>query len=136
MIAPVVVMDGTRLERLIERQARIVAEEPGFWQIELGAQELFVIIDEAHDRLRVMAPVVEDRALDEPQLRTLLSANFDRAIDARYALGDGWLWSVFVHPLHDLSDELFCDALRQVSRLAQTYGSSYNSSDLVFGAGE
>ena len=136
MIAPVLVLDGTRLEQLIERQARIVDGESGFWRVEIGDQELFVIADESHDRLRIMAPVAEDSALDEHELRTLLSANFDRAIDARYALGDGYLWSVFVHPLHDLSDELFCDGLRQVCRLADTFGTSYSSTDLIFGAGE
>ena len=132
MIAPLTLMDNVRLEERMRQEARVLDGRAGFWRIEYDSQEMFVITDESHDRLRIMTPVVEEHELDEHELRTLLSANFDRALDARYALGDGYLWSVFVHPLHDLTDELFSAGLRQVARLADTFGASYSSSDLIF----
>ena len=133
MIAPLVLMDNARLEERMRQEARVLDGQAGFWRIEFDGQEVFVITDEAYDRVRIMTPVIEEHELDEHELRTLLSANFDRALDARYALGDGYLWSVFVHPLHDLTDDMLADALRQVCRLADTFGTTYSSSDLIFG---
>ncbi len=31
-----------------------------------------------------------------------MQANFDTALDARYAIAKGALWSTFIHPLSDL----------------------------------
>ena len=63
----------------------------------------------------------------------LPTANFDRALDAKYAISRGYLWAVFVHPLRELSEPQLCDAVHQVATLAENYGGTYSSSDLVFG---
>ena len=83
-----------------------------------------------------MTPVVEESALSSEDLRALLAANFDRALDARYAVARGYLWSVFLHPLTTLTDAQFLDGVEQVVNLAQNYGTSYTSSDLVFQGGQ
>ena len=79
-----------------------------------------------------MSPVVEDTELPAEQARTLLEANFDRALDARYAVSRGYVWSAFIHPLSALTEEEFVDGVRQVVTLAENYGTSYTSTDLVF----
>jgi hypothetical protein len=66
----------------------------------------------------------------------LLGANFDRALDARYASGRGYLWSVFLHPLSSLTDSEFLDGVEQVVTLARNYGTSYASSNLLFQGGQ
>ncbi len=129
-------MDNERLDSLI----RVVSGEPrgelGYWSFEVEKRELVVITDETADRMRIMTPVVEESALSAEDLRVLLTANFDRALDARYAVGRGYLWSVFLHPLTTLTDAQFLDGVGQVVRLAQNYGTSYTSSDLVFQGGQ
>jgi len=67
------------------------------------------------------------------EMQTLLGANFDRALDARYCTNDNVLWSAFLHPLRDLKESQFMDALSQVISLSKNYGTTYSSSDLVFG---
>jgi len=36
-----------------------------------------------------------------------MQANFDSALDARYAIAKGKLWSAFIHPLSELNEEQF-----------------------------
>jgi len=63
----------------------------------------------------------------------LLEANFDRALDAKYCLYEGFVCSVFTHPLKELQDHQFVDALQQVVNLANNYGTTFTSTDFVFG---
>ena len=74
--------------------------------------------------------------LTDDEARLLLAANFDRALDARYAVARGYVWSVFIHPLSLLTDAQFIDGVSQVVTLADTYGTSYTSTDLVFQGGQ
>jgi len=61
-----------------------------------------------------------------------MEANFDRTLDARYALFQGKLWSVYLHPLNSLTEEEFAAALDQVANLVETYGTTYASGQLQF----
>ncbi len=133
MIAPLRHMDDRQLRILLERETEIIEENPGFWRVEFAGRTLLVITDETHNRMRVMSPVIDEEELDADELRMLLLANFDRALDARYALSDEILWSVFLHPLRELSKQFLLDALDQVATLADNFGGSYSSSDLFFG---
>jgi hypothetical protein len=99
-------------------------------------RELFVITDEQANRMRIMTPIIEEENLDGNDLKVLLEANFDRALDAKYSLYQGFLWSSFTHPLQELTVEQFKDALKQVATLADRYGDTYSSTDLVFGSGK
>lgn len=128
-------MDNRRLHKLLQKEAAIVEGEPGFWQIEFAGRTLLVLTDETHNRMRIMTPVIEDEELDNEDYRILLAANFDRALDARYALSNDVLWSVFLHPLRELSETLLVNALQQVVRLAENFGDTYASSDLLFDGG-
>lgn len=77
--------------------------------------------------------MIEETELEEEQYKLMLEANFDRALDAKYALFDGIVWSVFTHPLAELEVEQFKIAMNQVITLSETFGSTYNSTDFVFG---
>jgi hypothetical protein len=91
------------------------------------------VTDERADRMRIMTPIVRRSAVTDDELATLLEANFDRALDAKFALHQGHVWSVFVHPLSKLDEAQLVDAARQVATLADNYGTTYTSSPLVFG---
>ena len=63
----------------------------------------------------------------------MLEANFDKALDPKYSIYKGVVWSAFTHPLSELTVEQFKDALKQVVRLADNFGGSFTSTDFVFG---
>ena len=105
----------------------------GFWRGMREEVQIFVLSDESHDRMRIMAPIGELKALEGKVLQMLLEANYDRALDAKYAMRGKELWSVSVHPLATLAPDDFASFLDQVVRLVKNTGSTYASSDLVFG---
>lgn len=128
-------MTNARLEALIREASKTVEGQLGYWHFKIEGRDLLVITDEAHNRMRIMSPVASQDGLTIEEMTRLLEANFASALDAKYALRDGTLWSVFTHPLAELSDMQFLDCLAQVSNLARNYGSSYASSNLTFGGG-
>ena len=67
---------------------------------------------------------VEVSELDSEAVVSCLSANFDRALDARYAISGEFLWSAFIHPLKELQDDQVVNALMQVTTLAVTFGTT------------
>lgn len=97
---------------------------------------VLMVYDINADRMRLMAPVEDADKLGAEQLTRLMQANFDSALDARYALARGVLWSTFLHSLSDLGDEEFAKGLGQMVNLVATYGSSYSSGLFVFGGGD
>ncbi len=108
----------------------------GNWQVIYKRRYLFIITDESHNRMRIITPVIEEKKLKKGDLKLLLEANFHKALDAKYSLYNGFLWSVFTHPLGELATDQFKDAMNQVVQLADTYGTSYTSTDLIFGGGK
>ena len=100
---------------------------------------ILVITDEQADRMRIMMPVRRFSPEREEDLRLALialHANYDRALDARYAVHEGVLWSAFIHPLGSLIPADFENALRQVQALRDNTGTTYSSSEFLFGPGE
>ena len=128
-------MDNTRLDTLIRELSGDVEGQLGYWKFVIGKRELLVVTDESHNRMRIMTPIIAQEQLDKEELTRLLEANYDRALDAKYALSDGALWSVFTHPLKELTDEQFIGCVGQVATLADNFGSSYASGNLFFGGG-
>ena len=97
---------------------------------------LMVLTDPDNDRMRIMGHVTAAEALDEALLQRLMQANFDSALDARYAIARNTLWSVFLHPLSSLTTRDFITGLGQVVNLAKTFGSSFSSGLLLFRGGD
>ena len=128
-------MDNTRLGTLIRELSGEVEGQLGYWKFVVGKRDLLVVTDESHNRMRIMTPIIAQEQLDKEELTRLLEANYDRALDAKYALSDGALWSVFTHPLKELTDEQFIGCVGQVATLAENFGSSYASGNLFFGGG-
>ena len=131
--ATVVPMTNDRLDGLIRQTSKTVKGEAGYWQIKIGGRDVLVITDARHNRMRIMSPVAAQDQLDKAELIRLLEANFGSALDSKYALRDQTLWSVFTHPLAELTDEQFLDCMAQVANLADNFGRSYASSNLIFG---
>ena len=122
------------ISELLDEVSTLLESGEGCWKVEYGNRVLLLIVDEEHDRMRMMTPILKEDDLDEDDLWEVMEANFDRSLDARYAIGDGILWSLFLHPLTNLSRNLFLDGLDQVVTLANNFGGSYCSSDIIFGS--
>jgi len=112
----------------------------GVWQFVAFGRPLLVMSDPVAGRMRVMTPVLDGQGqpvpLDPGVATRLLSANFDTALDARYATHGGQLWSVYLHPLPTLTRTDFDSGVLQVLTLAQTYGTTFSSTGFRFGDGD
>jgi hypothetical protein len=129
-------MTNTALGGLLARLLEDMEGGNGFWHGDRHEVPIYVVADEEHDRMRIMAPIGELRHPDPDFLCLLLQANFDRALDAKYALRRRELWSVFMHPLSTLVPDDLGTYLDQVARLVKNTGSTYASSELVYGEEE
>ncbi len=97
---------------------------------------VIVIADARADRMRAMVPIASAEGLAQADLLRLMQANFDAALDARYAVANGRLWGVFIHPLSPLQKDHFLSGLVQTITVARTYGTAYTSGGAVFGGGD
>ena len=86
--------------------------------------------------MRAMSPIRPAAGLSQADLERMMQANFDSALDARYAIANGTLWSVFIHPLSPLERDEFISGLGQVANVAQSYGTLYSGGALQFGGGD
>ena len=85
------------------------------------------------NRMRIVSGIVDAQELSPEQLLLTLVSNYHLALDARYAVGSGILFSTYVHPLEELNEELLLSGIRQVANLAETFGTTYTSGELSFG---
>ncbi|MEL7490542.1 MAG: hypothetical protein AAGJ73_07465 [Pseudomonadota bacterium] len=95
-----------------------------------------LVYDTNADRMRLVSAVT---ALDEiePEIMIrLMQANFESALDARYAIAQGVVWATFIHPLSSITPDEFGSGLGQTVNLVTTFGSSYTSGAIVFGGGD
>lgn len=125
-------MDNAELDRLFHSLDVPVEGTAGNWQIALEHGRIICLTDEKHNRMRFISPIRETSEMDANELTRCLEANFHTALDIKYAISDGVLWSTFIHPLAELSEPQARDALEQVYSGVLTYGSSYSSSNLSF----
>lgn len=121
--------DNRTLARMLDRVVGDVEGEPGQWTFRYDGVDMMLVTDEEYDRVRIVAHVADGSELTSEHLKTLLEANFNRALDAKYALFRDNVWSVFVHPLTSLSKRQLISAVRQVAALRNTYGTTFSSSD-------
>ncbi len=95
-----------------------------------------VFLDGDANRMRAMVPVASVESLTEADLLRVMQANFDTALDARYAIAQGRLWSVYVHPLAELDREQLIFGVGQAVNLARSYGTLYTGGMQIFGHGD
>lgn len=135
--APREAMTVARIARLIEAIDPEAEEMDGrAWQLKVEDRIAIVVTDAAADRMRIMTPVAKADHLGEAMLKRLMQANYDTALDARYALAQDILWGVFIHPLSSLDDDLFLSGLGQTINVARNFGTTFSSGALSYGGGD
>ncbi len=125
-------MNPDKLKELIVQVSDTLQNNGNAFQFMYRQKPLVCIYDENANRMRIISPVIKREKLDDEQLLNALVANFHSALDVKYALSDEIIWSVFTHPLRELSAHQVLDAIDQVYTAAVTFGSSYSSTNLVF----
>ena len=129
-------MNSQRLHALIMGIDSQAVRTRNFWQFRVKKTPLLVVTDVKANRFRAMAQVIAVDELAPDQMVRLMQANFDSALDARYAVQGGKVWSTFVHPLDSLTDPLFRFGIDQVVNLVETFGDTYSSGGIMFRGGD
>lgn len=126
-------MNNLKLGKIINEVSDTVKGASGRWQFAIKGTPFICITDENNNRMRIISPITESKNLDDNMKTNALVANFHSALDVKYAISDGVLWSVFVHPLKELSRLQIKDAISQVFYANKTFGTTYSSTGLIFG---
>ncbi|RNC88612.1 MAG: hypothetical protein ED555_13350 [Allomuricauda sp.] len=125
-------MTPEKLIETIEQEADTISVQNNTIQFLFNERMLICIYDATANRMRIISPIVERQKLEEDELLNALVANFHSVLDVKYALSDEIIWSVYTHPLKELSQAQLVDAMQQVYAAAVTFGGSYSSTNLVF----
>ncbi len=145
LAAPVLAQEDSVVEppMTLSRMAEIVfaldeaALSNGFsFQLNVDGVTVLIVTDPGADRMRAMSPIRPIDGLAAGELARMMQANFDTALDARYAIAQDTLWSVFIHPLSPLKKDQFVSGLGQTVNLAKTYGTFYTGGALTYGGGD
>ena len=108
---------------------------PGF-QMTVSDVPIFVVTDINADRMRAMVAIRSADELSKEELQRMMQANFDTALDARYAIANGTVWATFIHPLSPLKKDQLISGLAQTVNIAATYGTSFTGGAIQFGGGD
>lgn len=130
---PMTLMRMIDILQAVDPEARVVDR---VIELTIDGIPIIVITDPRADRMRAMVPIRSADGLDPAELMRLMQANFDSALDARYAVAQGRLWGVFIHPLSPLEKDQLLSGLVQTINVARTYGSLYSGGASVFGGGD
>ena len=111
---------------------------PGGGGISLTINDVpvLIVMDEVANRMRAMVPIRSAEGMTEDEMARVMQANFDTALDARYAVARGQLWGVFIHPLAELERDQLISGIGQTVNIALTYGTLYTGGAVQFGAGD
>lgn len=129
-------MTGEQLSELIQTFDEEATINENGVVFTLQERELFLVYDTQADRMRLISPIARAGLANEDVLIRMAQANYDSALDARYALANDVIWAVFIHRLSSLTQDDFLSAVTQVVIAAETFGTSYTSGALVFGGGD
>lgn len=125
-------MNPAKLYEIIEQEADTVKTNGNSYQFLFNETTLICVFDESANRMRIISPIIEREKLSEEEILNTLVANFHSVLDVKYALSDEIIWSVYTHPLKELTEHQVVDAIQQVYAAVLTFGQTYSSTNLIF----
>lgn len=129
-------MTGERLGAVIQQiDANAIARGNGYI-FRVGERDMMTVFDENADRMRVISPIISAEDLPPELLERMLQANYDAVLDARYAIANGQVWAVFIHPLSSLTDDQLLSGIAQTAIAVETFGTAFTSGIVTFGGGD
>ena len=121
-----------KLDAIISSESDTILKTNNTWKFTYKERLMMCIADEKANRMRIISPIARKEQLNEELLLNSLIANFHTALDVKYAISEDILWSVFTHPLKELSEHQIRDAISQVYLANLTFGTYYSSTNLTF----
>ena len=125
-------MNIEKLGEIISKNADSLQINKNSWKFSYKDKILICIADKNANRMRIISPIAKKEQLTEELITNSLIANFHTALDVKYAISDDILWSVFTHPLKELTSHQIEDAISQVYYANLTFGTIYSSTSLTF----
>ena len=125
-------MTNEQLDIIFKNITASVSGQNGHWQFEIDNTRFICLTDAHHNRMRIISPIIEADKMTQEQMLKCMEANFHTALDSKYAISNGLLWSAFIHPLEELTERQAIDAISQVYSGVRTFGTSYSSGALSF----
>ena len=130
-------MTLSRMNEIIRRlDPKAKIPQPGSWQFTISERPVIIVTDVRANRMRILSPITQVATLPEGAFQRMMQANFDTALDARYAVARGVVWATFIHPLAALHDRQFISAIGQTVNLSLTFGKTFSSGGMSFGGGD
>ena len=126
-------MSERKLERIFKKYDLELEGEEGVWMVKYDDRWILIFADDEADRMRIFTPVINRTDIESAEWERMLEANFHTALDAKYGLYNEYVISVYSHPLSYLDERQMLNAMEQVVNLADTFGTSYASSSILFG---
>lgn len=97
---------------------------------------VLIVMDPNANRMRAMVPIRSAEGMTPDEMLRVMQANFDSALDARYAVAQGRLWGIFIHPFRELERDQLISGIAQTVNVAKTYGTLFSSGAGQFGPGD
>lgn len=122
-------------EEMVNRIVEIgqdVVQDGNAVEFNVKGIKVLLIYDENADRMRLVSGIANVRDVNDDVLLMAMEANFHSVLDARYAISNEIVWSIFVHPLSDLTPTLFDSAIGQVVIAHATFGGDFVSGAMIF----
>lgn len=125
-------MTQQRMENIIISMSDSSEGGNGYLPFVYQDVQMALISDTSHDRMRIIAPIIQYNQLDTEHIDAMMVSNFHLALDARYAVSEGILYAAYIHPLSSLNKRQLRSAVRQVASLSISFGSEYSSGELTY----
>lgn len=125
-------MTNQKLEQIITSTTDSIEGSSGRWQFKINDVIFICLTDSTNNRMRIISPIAEASAVDNDAIRASMIANFHTALDVKYAIADNILWSAYIHPLKELTEDQVKDAISQVYYANVNFGTTYASTSLIF----
>jgi len=106
------------------------------WQFTLQERTMLVVTDTNAGRMRIITPIAMVEDLPDGAMQRLMQANFDTALDARYAVAQNLVWGAFIHPLDTLTQRDFAAGILQTHAIGETFGTTFSSGAISYGGGD
>lgn len=121
-----------KLDKMLTEISDSIVSNKSQWQFKIKQVPFICIADSLHNRMRIISPILESNQVTEELKTATLMANFHTALDVKYAISDDILWSIFVHPLKELTEKQVLNAVSQVYYANINFGTTFSSTSLVF----
>lgn len=125
-------MNQETLEIIFKKTVMDSNGSHGFVEASHHRVPIYLISDINFDRMRIISPIKEYEQLSNDEVDRLLESNFHDALDARYAVSEGVVYAVYIHPLSTLTEAQVESAVEQVTSLVLTFGREYTSGVLTY----